>query len=167
MINIDFATNKDKKEIANLIEVTFKFFDFLSLDFIIDSLREDDNSAELNNEYGFFLKMTLNGKIIGVHNLEPENLNKKNYSDFNYDFNEKIGLKGVLFGIHPNYQRNGYGTEFIKFEKNFFKGKFDYIHGGCFEKLKNVDFWIKNRDVVIPDSKDKYKTTGYTSIMFL
>jgi len=91
--------------------------------------------------------MIVNKKIIGIHSFSVSNLGEEIFFE-NYDIKNKKGLEGVLFGIHPDFQKMGYGTKFLNFEKNFFNGYFDYIHGGSFSRLNNIYFWNKNREII-------------------
>ena len=75
------------------------------------------------------LKMVVDNKIIGCHIIFDNKLYHIHYENFNIKKEQK-GIEGFLFCIHPDYQRKGYGSAFINFEKEYFKNKYEYIWVG-------------------------------------
>lgn len=118
------------------------------------------------------LKMTLDNKIIGFHDLSAGNIDLRDLKEHRFkedmlSYNEKSGLEGFVFVIHPDYQRKGYGSLFLEYEKSFFKGKYDYIFGACDIVLNNIEFWNKHRRVVCESLNDKKEVIGYDTLVDL
>ena len=51
-------------------------------------------------------------------------------------------------GILPECSRIGGGTFMVKYEKEKFCGKYDYIFGSCYKSLNNLQFWLKSRRLI-------------------
>lgn len=154
------SKEKDKFGVARLILKTFEpFKSFLSLEFIAEAiLKHGFNENDL--------VMIIDKNVVGYHSLVESNIYESELEDeLLFDFyKNKKGLNGLVFCIHPNYQNKGLGSKFIQFEREYFKGKYDYIWGGANDKLNNFHFWKKNRDFIKESSSfNKYKT-GLTSI---
>lgn len=120
----------DKPEIIKLVKIIFEKFNFLPLNFVTSLIEY----AETNRND---LKIIENDKIIGFHLLDEVKL--KTGETF---------LEGFIMGIHPDFQRKGYGSALINFEKEFFKGKYDYISGSHDGRLENIEFWKRHREIL-------------------
>jgi GNAT superfamily N-acetyltransferase len=142
----------DRENVSNLIRETFECFkDFLS-----------PNGLVCLSEYCYIdcnLIMEINGKIIGCHLMSEGKINETEFKLYK----EKKGMNGVLFCIHPNFQKKGLGSKFIQFEREYFKGRYDYIWGDADSRLNNYEFWKKNRDIIFETEKGK----SFLSIMDL
>lgn len=146
---IELATDADSDEIFDLIRISFNEFDFFYSDGLVALIEECGVG-------GNDVKLTVNEKIVGFHSLCKGKIEiHENCSFVTYDYLEdlsaykdKKGLEGIILCIHPDYRRKGYGSAMIKFEKEFFKDKFDYIFGGQDGRLENIDFWKKHRRVI-------------------
>lgn len=157
---IELATNDDRQEMSKLIENIFKSYTFLPLNMLIDSDLEYDME-----EYS--LKMTIDGIMIGIHVFFNNELDfRPQYcGELEEEFGDKKGIQGFMFGIHPDFQKQGYGKAFIQFEREFFKGKFDYIWGNHDKRLNNIEFWKETRDVFFEKYDETDKDTRYTTVM--
>jgi len=142
---------EDMFEVYLLIKLTFKdtFFNSKSLGKSIFYYGHSDLG----------LKMVIDNKIIGCHIIFDNKLYHIHYENFNIKKEQK-GIEGFLFCIHPDYQRKGYGSAFINFEKEYFKNKYEYIWGGQDGRLNNSGFWSKHRKVINDG-------TNFTSLMLL
>lgn len=156
------AEEKDKFGVARLILKTFESFSFLSLGFVAESILIhgfDEND----------LVMIIDGNVVGYHSLVEKNIYDSELEDDDLIsfYKDKKGLNGLVFCIHPKFQKKGLGSKFIQFERTYFKGKYDYIWGGANDKLNNSNFWKKNRDFIKESSSFNKHKTGLTSILNL
>lgn len=150
--SIRHSKNEDKEEIAELIKESFSHHtDCFNPDgltfFILDCENEKDD-----------LVMEIDGRIIGCHLFTKSELDLNFLGEHKNFYKNKKGMCGFLFCIHPNYQRKGLGSKFIQFEREYFKGKYDYIWGEADKRLNNSGFWLNNRDIII-NKKEKGLTT--------
>jgi GNAT superfamily N-acetyltransferase len=145
----DFEIRKplfeERKQVAKLVREAFRESGLTLIDTVIYSIMR--NQFEEND-----LIMIVDNKIIGYHQFEDSNIcdgysisNAEGFTVENYE--RKRGLSGFVFCIHPDCQKKGYGSKFIQFEKEYFKGRYDYIWGASHPKLNNSGFWKKNRTV--------------------
>lgn len=142
----------DRENVSNLIKETFDSFDN---PFNSEGLTFFSNYCDINEA----LIMDVEGEVVGCHLLSEYNLNEKGFDSYK----NKRGVHGFLFCIHPNFQRKGFGSKFIQFERKYFKGKYDYVWGEADSRLNNYEFWKKNRDIIFETEKGK----NFLSIMNL
>jgi len=162
---IDFAKREDKIKISQLIKLSLKKTEISSFDYVAGLIKEFGPSQ-------YSLKMTLNKKIIGFHEFFDENINTRNIDEYEFKedvekYQQKRGLRGYLFVIHPDYQKKGYGSAFIEYEKLLFKNKFDYIFGSCDIRFNNIEFWEKHRRIICNHLDSNKKIVAYETIMDL
>lgn len=154
------ASEEDKFGVARLILKSFEntFYDpyISAMTIFYNGFGEDD------------LVMIVNGNRVGYHKLIKENLNDSLLEKKEFEFyKEKKGINGYLFCIHPNFHKMGLGSNFIQFEKNYFKEKYDYIWGEADKRLNNLYFWLKNRDLLVENKNDAEEIISITSIQNL
>lgn len=167
-LKIEFCKEKDKKELSNLIRLIFNKYKFLPIEFLVDCTEECSIGL-------YDIKLVENNKIIGFHFLHESKIRIYKDHSIKYKYKEDVshleskkGLEGFFMGIHPDFQRKGYGSALINFEKEYFKGKFDYIFGNQDARLNNINFWKKNRSVYCETfDAETGKLNGYKTIMYL
>lgn len=155
------ASVEDKFGVARLIIRSFESFeDFVPSRLIASSVLE----------HGFNendLVMTVDGNMIGYHFLSEDSISCFDAEELADEYKDMKGLRGFVFCIHPGFQRMGLGSRFMGFERIHFRGKYDYIWGGADDRLNNIDFWKKNRDLTKESSSYNNKTRGSVSILKL
>jgi len=149
------ATEKDKFGVARLI---FKSFENTFYDPYISAMSIFSNGFSEDD-----LVMIIDGNRVGYHRFIVEELNYDGLH-INQKYKEKKGINGHLFCIHPKFQRMGLGSKFIQFEREYFKGKYDYIWGSADVRLNNSSFWKKNRDLLVEDKNKEGEIISITSI---
>lgn len=142
----------DREKVSNLIKETFDSFDN---PFNSEGLTFFSNYCNIEKN----LVMEVKSEIIACHIFSLDKLNQKDIDSYQ----DKNGICGFLFCVHPNFQRKGLGKKFIQFEREHFKGRYDYIWGATDNRLKNYEFWKKNRDIIFETEKGK----SFLSIMDL
>jgi GNAT superfamily N-acetyltransferase len=140
----------DRERVSNLIKETFDSFDN---PFDSEGLTFFSNYCNIDKN----LVMEVKGEIIACHIFSLDKLSEKDIDSYQ----DKNGICGFLFCIHPNFQKKGLGSKFIQFEREHFKGRYDYIWGEADIRLNNYEFWKKNRDIIFETEK------GFLSIMNL
>lgn len=165
MFKIEKLEETDREEIVNIMKIAFsKVINKVGLEIVVienNDFSEDD------------LKITLNGKIIGFHIFDKESINKNIHgNDIEFVDNielykGKTGLLGFAMCILTEYQKIGAGTTLLNYEREHFKGKYDYIWGGQEEELSNIEFWKKHRKIVAIKNNKLNSTKTYYTVMDL
>ena len=91
------------------------------------------------------------GKIVGFYIFNENQLNRKEYIS--------NGLQGVALGIDPEYKGLGLGKLLINYPIDNMGDRYDYIWGMHLKSLKNIDDWLKRRELI--SDQGCYITAGF------
>ncbi len=120
--------------------------------------------------------LTVEGQVIGVAQIRPENLGEENEKNITHKILERLCVaqyykvrkhevwRIVRIAITPPLQRKGYGSIFLKhIEEEARKNSIDSI-GAIFSGFQTIKFWIKNNYYPIYISPRYNKVTGEKNI---
>jgi hypothetical protein len=131
-----------KELIDYVLEFSYPYFNHLmgkySYEEYLKSVTNWDISAMLVND---------NNKILGVYllgNLQITDMVEAPKYD------NLVGVEGVLLVIDSSLRGLGYGNKLKNYPKSL---NVDYIWGQQFKGLKNLDDWLKRRELVATTSE--------------
>lgn len=154
MFKIEKITEKDTEDILNIFDCLFlkKIEDCKECE-IVHNIYRGVISWTGFCEYD--IKIMCENKIVGFYLFDKNGLeNEIKTNEFKKYKNEK-GLNGWIMGVIPEFQGKGIGKMLVDYSKKI--NGFDYIWGGNFKKLNNIDFWIKQgREIVYEDELNYY-----------
>lgn len=103
-----------------------------------------DNKSYINGvvDWDISVKLTYEGKIIGFYIFNTMSITTKN------DKYSGDGLHGVALGINSEYKGMGLGKMLINYPLINMNNDYDYIWGMHLKSLKNIDDWLKRRELV-------------------
>jgi len=100
------------------------------------------------------ITISVNDEIVGFYIFDIKSIFDY-YTKENYHLNiskeeyiNKKGIKGFFMGVLPEFQRMGLGAKMVEYVNETINKDFDYIWGGHFKILKNIDFWKKTRNII-------------------
>jgi GNAT superfamily N-acetyltransferase len=114
-----------------------------------------DNKAYISDvaDWAISIKMCDGDKIIGfyIFNRQPVPVPNLKYTG--------KPLQGVALGIDLEYKGKGLGKKLINYPYDHMGNEFDYIWGYQLKLLKNIDDWLKRREIIY-ETSDMYVTAG-------
>lgn len=126
----------------NVLEFSYPYFNHLmskySYEAYLKSVTNWDISAMLVNDDEKMLGVYL----LGNHQI-TDYVTASKYDDL-------VGVEGVLLVIDSSIRGLGYGNKLKDYPKTL---GFDYIWGQQFKGLKNLDDWLKRRELVATTSE--------------
>jgi GNAT superfamily N-acetyltransferase len=91
------------------------------------------------------VKLILGDNIIGCYLIKEAELP---------EFKDKKGIEGVALCILPEYRGKGYGEKMKDWLENYAKSHdYDYIYGMHLKTLKNIEPWLKRRELYKEDEE--------------
>ena len=145
VVNIRKLTNADIREIFENLEKIYHKTGWSKED-IWDTI----SNAGVSNE-SFVAEV--DGKLAGFYFI-GQNQIPGNIEEFSY-LKKMKGVEGIALGVLPEYKNMGIGKKLIDYSRNNLNA--DYIWGYQLKSLKNIDDWLKRRDIYYEDS-DMYIT---------
>lgn len=153
MFTIKKRTNNisEQEELSKVMTDSFVNFEYCDFGWMAEC---DRNKNDILLKY--------NNKIVGFHLFGEYSIfdgNDKNtvWLEETEIYKNKNGLQGVIMGILPEYTKMGGGTFMIEHEKRILALEYDYIWGGAYKTLNNINFWLKSRRL-IGESVNSYQT---------
>jgi len=134
-----------KEDIDDVLELADKVF--------WDSGMDNKLYIGSNADWSISVKMVDSDRIIGFYIFNKEGL------PFSNDKFSGKAVQGVALGIDEEYKGKGLGKKLIQYPYENLGNQFDYIWGMQLKSLKNIDDWLKRREIVA-DMGGMYITAG-------
>ncbi len=128
--------------INDVLEFSYPYFNHLMSKYIYEEYLKSVSNWGISS-----LLLNEDGKILGVYLLGNHQI-----TDFvtasKYD--NLVGVEGVLLVVDSTIRGMGYGNKLKDYPKTL---GVDYIWGQQFKGLKNLDDWLKRRELVATTSE--------------
>lgn len=117
-----------------------------------------DVILEEEPDANFSFVATVGGEIAGFYFISPIPIPEIEGVPYD-EFEDTVGVEGVALGVFPEYKNLGIGKKLIEESQTALDA--DYIWGMQLKSLKNIDDWLKRRELY-------YETpTYYITYQFL
>lgn len=142
-ISIEHIQEQDKEQIIHMCSLIFS-----------NVMSYEENIEYITEEADFTksVKLVANGNIVGCYLLKDISIKKLT--------NQK-GIEGIALAVLPSYRKYGLGEKLKDWLEKWAKNKgYDFIFGQHLKGLKNIDYWLKRREL-FAENEHSYYTIKY------